>query len=189
MKQLIKMRNSIMGGHIPQAIASAAITAGNLTHGGTTVTTYKLGKNFYRTDITLAETTQIVTNAQLSFGIALCTFPQAKIHIEKAYLDIDHVASDTSTVTPIVGLGTTIATGATNALSGTAGFEDVYTGANATQTNGVTAVNTERVISGELDIKDGTTTAKTLYLNLAGAWAAARTFTFSGTVTLWWYAI
>jgi hypothetical protein len=191
-KRLIEVVNSIVGGHFPKAIDAGGTASTPITHGGTNVTTYKLGNGYYRTDITLASTTQTTANENLAVGLELLTFPKAIVHITKAFYNLSYAADGAIayTVNPVIGLGTTMGEGKTDLLTGSAGiFEDVVTAAVITAFNANTVINTPIVRNGELDLKDGRITAKSLFLNLAAAWKSSRTLTYSGTISIWWYTL
>lgn len=164
---------------------SSAIDQKVLADGSNSVsTTYG---SVFVTRITVAEFTQAVANANLAFGKKLCTLPKGNIFVHAVYLDLTYSSSVSNTVQADIGVGTTIASGAVAVLGGTAGFENCLDGQTATAFNGSTGVNYEIAKVGETDIKDGASTAKDIYLNIAGAWTGITgTLTYSGTVTLVW---
>ena len=135
------------------------------------------------TVLTIAEFTQAVTNANLAFGKKICSIPK-KYTLLKVILDITYKSSDTQTTAADMGLGTVLASGVQNALSGSdPGAETLVTGQTATVFNGTTEVTFTKGVAG---VEDQVNEAGDIYLNLAGAWEAIRTVTYSGTVTLIW---
>lgn len=163
------------------AAVEQQITAGT---GNTLSTTYG---NTFVTRVTVGAFTQAVAAAKLGFGKLLCTLPKGNIFIHAVYLDLTYVSSVANTVQADIGVGTVIASGAVDVLGGTATFENCLDGQTATAFNGTTPVNYEIAQVGEVDIKDGASTAKSLYLNIAGNFGAVTgNLTYSGTVSFVW---
>lgn len=139
------------------------------------------------TKITLASSTiGTVASASLGFGKKLFTFPLGKIDVLRVCTKLAITAHAGCTVKPIVGYGTVVASGAVIALSGTTTFEDYVSGAPTDSLNEATPVTLERTLGGELDIKDGSTTAKDFFLNMAIGWATNGTITASGDIVIIW---
>lgn len=140
-------------------------------------------KSVNTTVLTIAEFTQAVTNANIAFGKKICTMPK-KYTLLKVILDITYKSSDTQTTEADMGLGTALASGAQAALSAAGdGAETLVTGQTATKFNGTTEVTFTVGVNGT---ENQVNAAGDIYLNLAGAWEATRTVTYSGTVTLIW---
>ena len=153
---------------------------------GVTVNTSYTG--VYATKFTISTTTQAIAAAALGFGIELGTLPKGNICVESVSLDLGYVGSGTTTVTPEIGVGTVVAVGAITTIgAGAATMEDCMDGTNGTAFAATAAKTYNVMAQGEIDQKDGTTTAKTLFLNFAGNWATTETLTFTGSVTVAWY--
>ncbi len=127
----------------------------------------------------------IAGGANLGVGKLLYTFPAGEIVINSSYISmaITQTQGNITADTPVVGLGTTIASGAVAVLSGTAAFEHVMAGqvaANCSGTATVKTVGTQLVIA--------TAANHTLYLNVADGWAASgdAAALLVGTVTFNW---
>lgn len=158
---------------------------------GATTTVDTSGINVaQRTKFTVPSTSKAVTNANIGFGLALGTLPKCRLFIHAVQLDLAYVTDGTSSTAPDIGVGTVIGTGSEAAL-GTIGAttEDCLNGTTGTTLDDAVAKAYDYVGIGEVDEKDGSSTAKTLYLNFAGAWGAIYNFIYSGTVTVIWSAM
>lgn len=155
---------------------------------GTNITAVD-SKQVVATRFTLDEVTQDVESAALAFGWKLGKLPKGNIAVLGVWLDLTYVADGACDIQADIGVGTTVASGAVSVLGGTAAFEDCLTGQTATAFNGTTDVNYSTYVAGETDDKDGTSTAKTLYLNIAGNWDVEVELTYSGEVTVLWTVI
>jgi len=175
-KSIIETKNKVRQALVTQVTAGTGITVDSTPSKGVFVTKF-----------TVPSTAQAVASAALAFGKLLGTFPKCSIFIHAVGLDITYVADGACTVQADIGVGTLIGSGAQTVLSGVgATAEDCLDGQTATAFNGTTGVNYEIAKVGEVDIKDGTTTAKSLYLNFAGNWATTVGLTYSGVVTVIW---
>lgn len=169
-------RNKLVATSVPAITASTGVTL---------ATTYQTS---YITKFTIPSTVQAVASAALGFGIELCTLPIGAVVVTGANFDLSYVASGANAIAADIGIGTVVASGAISVLSGTATMEDCITGQTATVLNGTTPVAWEvNVVTAEIDVKDGTTTANTLFLNIAGTWNVTVDITYTGTVTVAWY--
>ena len=136
---------------------------------------------------TVPSTTQSVAAASLGFGILLATLPKGNLIVHHVSLDMIYALDGAGAATMDMGVGTVIATGAVSVLGGTGTFEDCMNGTSATITNGTANVTYTFGALGETDQKDGASTAKSLYLNMASAWAGiTQVLTYRGTVTVTW---
>lgn len=147
--------------------------------------------NVYTTKFTIPSTVFTVAGAALATGVALGTLPVARIAVLGAELDLSYVASGACAIAADIGVGTLVGSGAQSVLSGVgATAEDCLNGQTVTVLNGTTPVLYNIYATGEVDVKDGSTTAKTLYLNIAGDWTGGGgftgTITYTGTVTVIW---
>lgn len=141
----------------------------------------------HRTVFTVAQVTQAVTSANLAWGIKLGTLPIGRIAILLVGLALDYECSVSNTEQADIGVGTTVAAGVAATLSGTTAFEDCLDGQTATAFNDTTEVNYVVQAIGELDTKDGTSTARDLFLNIASANSGITgNLLVAGTVTVIW---
>ena len=152
---------------------------------GVTVSTDFTG--IYRSEFTIPSTVFAVAAASLGFGLKLCTLPVGNIIVHHGSVRLTYVSSVANTVQAVIGVGTVIASGPVADLNGTGTFEDCIDGFTATAFNGTTPVTYTSAKAGEVDQKDGTSTAKSLYLNIAGGFGAITgNLTYSGKVTVYW---
>lgn len=159
---------------------------------GTGWTATEYGDNWSRTTLlratTACSTIAIAAAANEAHGQIIYTFPSKDIVIgPPAKYSIGLTAASHPTDTPVVGLGTVIATGAVAVLSGTATFQDVVTGTAISGENG--AVNTFGIDKTGV-FKSAGSTPK-LHLNIAGAFAGADTLTIlpGSTIIFRWYPL
>ena len=171
MNTTIRDRENLVEGHRPITL-------------GTGVTMQSKGVNV--TEFTIPSTSQAVASAALGFGIELGKLPKGKIAVLGVGLDLTYVADGACAVAPDIGVGTVVASGAVSVLGGTGTFEDCLDGQTATVFNGTTEVDYAIYQAGQTDNKDGSSTAKTLYLNIAGNWNVTVGLTFTGKVTVIW---
>lgn len=171
--------------NIASAEGSSQGTAGT----GVTAVEYGNGRDIV-TVLTLTNLTYAITGAvSLGLGKLIYTFPAgAHVH-EASYMRVALQGTGVvNTDTPVVGIGSVIATGAVSVLSGTATFQDYIAGQTATNCNGSfttkTAVATAGALTG-ISINEAAS-VKNVHLNIADAWAGADTITLNGVVTLKW---
>lgn len=132
-------------------------------------------------------------NANLGVGYKLYTMPAGAVVIDSAYMDVALTAADNAikTDTPEIGLGTVIASGAVDVLSGTATFEDILTAQVAADCDGTATVKT---IANQVLVME-TGDAHTVHLNVADGWAdraagdPAGAVAGAGTVVLFWRSV
>lgn len=125
----------------------------------------------WRTVLTATSATMpaIAGGAALGVGRLAMTFPAGvKIISGSAIsLGLTQTQGFVNANTPVLGLGTVVASGAVSVLSGTATFQNIMAGsavANCTGTQLVNQVNTGLVIPAA--------DAGTVHVNTAGTWAA-----------------
>lgn len=137
-----------------------------------------------KTTLVLSDVTQAVAAAALAFGAELYTFPEGVVKVESVTADVT-IAAPTETLTPDIGVGSVIASGAVSVLGGTATFEDIMDGftGEAITSGGALSNN---YVEAEAGVLDGAATAKKAHLNIAGLWTASEDVVYSGTVTLYW---
>lgn len=166
-----------------KAAGSAPPALGEGANISSTTTSYP---GVYVTTFTFSDT-QAVANAALGFGTKLATLPLGNVQVIGASLEMTYSFTGAGAITPEWGIGTAVGTGAVSVLGGTATFEDCINGTALTVTNGATPVTHTAYIKGEVDQKDGTSTAKTLYLNIAGDFTGVTdTLSYAGEVTVIW---
>lgn len=138
-------------------------------------------------DVSVATDAGVLADADIAFGSKLYDFPEGGIRVHNVVWDLVLTAVN-STETPLIGIGTVVATGATATFIHTATFADIITGVSAANAITSTGANSERVAaaSGAAAAFDGGTSAKDAYLNVAGAWGATGSFTVTGDVYLTW---
>lgn len=171
-------------------------TAANTAAAGTAntdITAAEYGDGiWHKTVLTFNKTAMFTVgdNANLGVGYKLYTMPAGTIIIDSAYMSVALTAADNAikTDTPEIGLGTVIASGAVDVLSGTATFENILTAQVAADCNGTATVKT--IVNQTLAMEGGD--AHTVHLNLADGWAdraagaAAGAVAAAGTVVLFW---
>lgn len=143
--------------------------------------------SFHKTVISLSGVLPAIAGgANLAVGRLIYTLPAGNIRILSAcFKSVAITASEANIVadTPVVGLGTVIASGAVALLNGTATFQDILAGqalADCAGTGKVAAVaSTLTVLS---------TAAHTVHLNVADGWAASGDLAaaISGDVIITW---
>lgn len=132
----------------------------------------------------------IAGGAALGVGKLLYTLPVGAHIIDAAHQNVaitqtqGHITADT----PVVGLGTTIATGAVSVLSGTAAFQNIMAGTAAADCNGTPTVKTALATASPFGLVSEIGGAKGIYVNAAASWAASgdAAAVLSGTVLLRW---
>jgi hypothetical protein len=174
--------------------AKTAIGSTPSTISTVTATEYSTGKDV----VTVLTLTNFVVGALAGAGAALglgniiYTFPAGQ-HLELVYgLDSLVLTAVGTAVNTDTGLGSVIASGAVNVLSGTGTFEDRLTGQTiGTDPAGGTAVS--KLLAATAGIGTGialnaTNSVKDVFLNSAGTWNANNTgnLTASGTIVLKW---
>jgi len=170
---------------------------GNLINVGTvatpatgTITVKESGSGIVqRTELTLTAVSLIVPvgAANLASGKLIYTLPAGAILTNCEYISvaITGTGSTNSSDTPVLGLGTTIGTGAVAVLSGTAGFVNMMAGQAVADSNGTAKVKT---VSTSLVVE--ASDAHTVHLNIAGAWTGADAgMLATGTVVIHWTLI
>lgn len=128
----------------------------------------------------------IAANASEGHGQAIYTFPTKDLFIgPPAKYTIGITAASNPSDTPVLGLGTVVASGAISVLSGTATFQDISTGTALSGENG--AFNTFGI--DKTGVFKQANTTPTLFLNIAGAFSGADTLTIKpgSTIMFRWY--
>ncbi len=173
------------------AATGAISSAANVGTPGTGVTAVEYGDGYAHTSVLTVNTTlpAIAGGASLGIGKLMYTLPAGAEMIGSSYFSmaITQTTGHINANTPKVGLGQTIAVGAVSVLNGTAGFMDVVTEQTAANCTGTATVITAIPTSGAAIITAAGGT-KTVYFNVAAAWAASGdpAALLTGTVVLRW---
>lgn len=138
-----------------------------------------------KTTLTIAAFTQAIAGAALGFGKELYTFPEGVVKVTEATADVT-IFGATETGTPDLGVGTVVASGAIDVLSGTATFENIMDGFTATAITTTPGSASNNYVVAEAGVLDGHTTAAKAFLNVAETWTATEDLTVAGTVTIFW---
>lgn len=145
------------------------------------------GDKYTHTTVLTVDTTlpAIAGGAALGVGKLIWTPPAGAITIEASYMSmaITQTQGNINADTPVLGLGTVIASGAVSVLSGTATFVNVMAGQTAANCTGTATVKT---VQTQLVRETGDVHA--LFLNVAATWAASgdTAAILRGTVTIHW---
>lgn len=127
----------------------------------------------------------IAGGANLAVGKLLYTLPVGAQVISASQMNIALTAADGNidADTPEVGLGSVIASGVVDVLSGTATFEDILTGQVATDCAGTAITAAVGTI-----LATNTGGVKAVFLNVADGWAAGgeAACPVTGTVVIHW---
>ena len=182
---IVTVQDSVASTLVASGIATTTLSLVKSVTAATGVVAKEEGDEIVRkTTLTIAEFTQAIASAALGFGKKLCDMPEGAIKIEQVVARITTKGA-TCTSQPIIGVGTVVASGAVSVLSGTPTFVDVMTGftGTAVSSTGSTSFKADTATAGVLD---GTSTAKSLYLNMAAGWAVTESLTISGYVDIFW---
>lgn len=160
-------------------------TLTNVGTAGTNVTAAEYGNgSFHKTVLTLSAVTLLSTTAAAKAGGALIyTLPAGAVLTKSEYISVALTATlaVNTTDTPVIGLGTTIGTGAVAVLSGTAGFVNMMAGQAVADCNGTAKVKT---VSTSLVVEAAD--PHIIHLNAAATWTGIDVMKASGTVTIEW---
>ena len=162
---------------------------------GTGVTAVEYGYGYNHTTVLTISTVlpSIAGGASLGVGNLIYTLPAGVQIIEGSYITmaITQTQGHINANTPVVGLGTVIASGAVSVLSGTATFQNILTGATAANCTGTPTVSAAACTASPFSLVRLAGDAKTIYFNSAAAWAASgdAAATLVGTVTLNWQTL
>jgi len=166
-------------------------TNANVGTAGTGSTAVEYGDGYTHTTILTVNTTlpAIAGGAALGIGKLLYTFPAGAIVIDevKMSLAITQTQGNINANTPVVGLGTVIASGVVSTLSGTATFQNILTGQTAANCTGTATVKTVDENVDAVVIETGAS-PRTVYANVAATWSASgdAAALLTGTVTINW---
>lgn len=172
----------------PFGLAEDTVTLNVGTANSAYATAAEYGDNvFHKTVLTLSGALPAIAGgANLGVGRLIYTFPAGNIRIHTAAFKGVAITQTTGKInadTPEVGLGTVIASGAVDVLSGTATFENILTAQVFGDCNGTGVLN---AVASTLTILS--TAAHTVHLNAADGWAASGdpAAAISGEVILTW---
>lgn len=166
---------------VPYALAAGflnlALPATGAGTAGTGFTAYEFGNSARRKTVLAANTTlpSIAGGAALGVGKLAYTLPAGAQIVESAYISMaitqttGHINADT----PVVGLGSVIASGAVSVLSGTATFQDIMTAQTATNCTGTATVATTKTTASPFAFVTAAAGSKAVYFNAAATWASS----------------
>lgn len=136
----------------------------------------EFGDCFHRTTVLTAGnniTISVGGAGNLGVGTLVYTFPTINMAVTSARFRGSLTAAVTPAATPVIGLGSTIASGAVAVLNGTPAFHNIINESTSAALNGTDMTR--------VDAHNGTALLSTsnprCYLNLAHNWAAADTIT------------
>lgn len=157
--------------------ASTALkTTKNVGAAGAGVTAVHYGDGFKNTAVlTVASVLPAIAGgASLGVGKLVYTLPTGAVIVDSAYMSmgITQTQGNINADTPVVGLGTVIASGAVAVLSGTATFQNILVGTAAANCTGTATVKTA-IPTAAVPLVIETAGAKTVYFNVADGWAAS----------------
>lgn len=188
------MRNKLIHGAILAALIlgfGRMVFAEPISHGPTyrvgtagNVNVYDEGygeKHITTLTFTNLSLTNFVNGASAN-GVLLYTLPTGSQIVEMSRINIALQSSNGTmhATTPVAGLGSVKASGATAVLSGTATFSDIMAGQTGTANGATFNGNVATVLSR------ATSKAKTIYLNSAGTWGGNGSVLATGKVIIQW---
>lgn len=166
-----------------------ASDAANIGTPGTFVTAAEFGDAYSHTTILTFGAGAVLPSVTGSLGVGklIYTFPAGAQIIKSSRMSVGIQATTTTTMTPTVGLGTVIASGAVIVLSGTATFQNINVGKAAADTNNTATVQTVKATSSPFELVTETGGVKAVYFNAACAWTGTEPgMALSGSVALDW---
>lgn len=158
----------------------------------TGVTAEEWGDGFRHTTVLTVNTVlpAIAGGASLGVGKLLYVLPAGAQIIQAAnmQLAVTQTQGNINANTPVVGLGSVIASGAVAVLSGTATFQDVAVGKAAANCTGTPTVQTSLATASPFGLVTESGGVKNVHANVAAAWSASgdAAAKLTGTVTLQW---
>lgn len=167
----------------------------NVGTAGTFITATEYGDGYnHATLLTFTGTTSVLPaiagGAALGVGKLVYTFPAGEQVIMASNINVGITQSQgfINADTPIVGLGSVIASGVVSVLSGTATFQDINVGVAAANCTGTRTVQSKLATSTPFAFITATAGAKTVHFNVANTWAASgdAAAKLSGTIMLIW---
>lgn len=141
------------------------------------------GDGRYFTELTISSLTMITTtNVSKADGKLIYTLPAGSCIVKSAAIAMAATSGATNAAdTPVIGLGTTVASGAVNVLSGTAAFQNIMAGQAVADCAGAV-----KLASVDTILAVATSGDHTIYLNIADGWAGVDTVAVSGKVIIEW---
>ena len=174
-------------------LLDAGTTVNNVGAVNTGVTAVEYGDQFHhRTVLTVSQASALTLadNASIADGYLLYTFPAGAIVVHNAYMSLTVTNAEHDTEANDLGLGTTIGAGAVAVLSGTAGFENILTGATAAVGTAEVAQDICNSTGGIGGLLIGSGNPHLVHANVAAAWAdtagTALDADLAGTVIIDW---
>uniref|UniRef100_A0A6H1ZDX9 Uncharacterized protein n=1 Tax=viral metagenome TaxID=1070528 RepID=A0A6H1ZDX9_9ZZZZ len=174
-----------------KTFSSAVLTGANNGTAETGTTAAEYGDGYRHITVLTVNTTlpAIAGGADLAVGKLLYALPAGAVVVHSSHMDlaITQTQGNITADTPDGGLGTTIASGVVNVLSGTAAFENILTGQAFNDCNG-TAEDKAAIPTGGTSLVIESGGDHTIYFNVADGWAASgdAAATLTGTVVIEW---
>ena len=173
------------------------LSGANLVNAGTAAsgaTALEYGDGYTHTTVLTVNTTlpAIAGGAALGIGKLLYTLPAGAQIVSSSYfsLAITQTQGNITSDTPVVGLGTTVASGAVSVLSGTAAFQNISAGKAAADCDGTATTQTALATASPFALVINATGGlnHTIYANVAATWTAGgdAAALLTGTVVLNW---
>lgn len=132
----------------------------------------------------------IAGGASLGVGKLLYTFPPGAqlIKSSRVQVAVTQTQGNINANTPVIGLGSVIASGAISVLSGTGTFQDINVGKAAANCTGTPTVQTVKTTASPFEFVTEVAGSKSLFLNAAAAWSASgdAAALLTGTVSVEW---
>lgn len=163
--------------------------ATNIGTPGTFVTAAEYGYGFDHTTILTFTAGAVLPSVTGSLGVGklIYTFPAGAQVIKSSRMSVGIQATTTTSMTPTVGLGHVVASGAVIVLSGTATFQSINVGKAAADTNNTATVQTVKATASPFELITETGGVKAVFFNAACAWTGTEPgMALSGTVALDW---
>lgn len=163
--------------------------AANVGTPGTFVTAAEYGDAFNHTTILTFGAGAVLPSVTGSLGVGklIYTLPAGAQIIKSSRMSVGIQATTTTSMTPTVGVGTVVASGAVVVLSGTATFQNINVGKAAADTNNTATVQTVKATSSPFELVTETGGTKSIYFNAACAWTGTEPgMALSGTVAIDW---
>ncbi len=174
------------------SLGYSAVDRGSVSSGtpGTGVTAVTRGDGYTMTTIlTLAGVLPAITGgAAQAVGLKVFDFPAGVTRVKCTRMNVAITQSQGNITndTPVVGIGTVVATGSVAVLNGTAGFDDYVVETAAADCNGTQTDLAEDTTVAGLKLNAGG--VKAVHFNAADTWAASgdAAATVTGEIHIEW---
>lgn len=166
-----------------------ASDAANIGTPGANVTAAEFGDAYNHTTILTFAAGAVLPSVTGSLGVGklIYTLPAGAQIIKSSRMSVGILATTTTGMTPTVGVGTVIASGAVIVLSGTATFQNINVGKAAADTNNTPTVQTVKATASPFELVTESGGTKSIFFNAACAWTGTEPgMALSGSVALDW---